>query len=120
AAGASMVSVRPCPADATAPLLPVLGFGTLPAERSRLRGRARRILGGPRLIASATAEVVRADGWGTLAAGTLQVIGAGAALAIVVAGKLTFDAILDPPHARLGLATALLLLAIMTALSGSM
>jgi ATP-binding cassette subfamily B protein len=48
------------------------------------------------------------------------VIGAGAALAIVVAGKLTFDAILDPPHARLGLATALLLLAFMTALSGSM
>ena len=63
---------------------------------------------------------MRADRWGTLAAGMLQVIGAGAALAIVVAGKLTFDAILDPPHARLGLATALLLLAFMTALSGSM
>lgn len=73
----------------------------------------------PRLIAAAAREVVRADRTGTLAAGTLQIIGALAALGVVGAGKLTFDAILEPERASVGLVPALMGLALLTALSGS-
>ncbi|MGH3949987.1 MAG: ABC transporter ATP-binding protein [Pseudonocardiaceae bacterium] len=73
----------------------------------------------PRLMAAAAREVARADRLGTIAAAVLQVIGAIAALGVVAAGKLTFDALLQPGEAAIGLTPALLALAFMTALSGS-
>jgi ATP-binding cassette subfamily B protein len=63
--------------------------------------------------------VRRADRAGWVIASVYQLIGAGAALGVVAAGKLTFDALLTPQSARLGLTPALLLLALMTALTGS-
>lgn len=73
----------------------------------------------PRLIAAAAGEVVRADRAGTLVAAALQIVGALAALGVVASGKLTFDAILAPERAAVGLVPALLALAFTTALSGS-
>ncbi|WP_300016011.1 ATP-binding cassette domain-containing protein [Pseudonocardia sp.] len=54
-----------------------------------------------------------------ISAGALQIIGAVAVLGVVATAKLTFDAILTPERAALGLAPALLALALMTALSGA-
>lgn len=48
-----------------------------------------------------------------------QLLGATAALGVVAAGKLTFDALLTPAEASIGLTTSLLLLALATAVSGS-
>ncbi|MGH3834140.1 MAG: ABC transporter ATP-binding protein [Pseudonocardiaceae bacterium] len=73
----------------------------------------------PRLIAAAAREVFRADRMGTITAGAFQIVGAAAALGVVAAGKLAFDALLHPDRAAIGLASALLGLAFMTALSGS-
>lgn len=73
----------------------------------------------PRLIAAAAREVFRADRLGTITAGVFQIVGAAAALGVVAAGKLAFDALLQPDRAAIGLAPALLALAFMTALSGS-
>lgn len=73
----------------------------------------------PRLIATAAVEVVRADRAGTVVATLYQLIGAAAALGVVGAGKLTFDALLTPDDARIGLTPALLALALLTALSGA-
>ncbi|HET8643285.1 MAG TPA: ABC transporter ATP-binding protein [Pseudonocardiaceae bacterium] len=68
---------------------------------------------------AAAREVARADGRGTVVAAIYQLVGAAAALGVVAAGKLTFDALLQPEPAAIGLAPALLALALMTALSGS-
>lgn len=73
----------------------------------------------PRLVATAAREVVRADRTGTAVATLYQLVGAAAALGVVGAGKLTFDALLTPEDARLGLTPALLALAFLTALSGA-
>lgn len=73
----------------------------------------------PRLFITAAREVARADRTGTVIAIALQIVGAIAALGVVGAGKLTFDALLEPSRAVVGLPIALLLLAAMTALSGS-
>lgn len=73
----------------------------------------------PRLFASAAREVVRADRLGTVVAAVFQIIAATAALGVVAAGKLTFDALLEPERAAVGLTPALLALAFMTGLSGS-
>lgn len=73
----------------------------------------------PRLVASAAREVGRADRPGTITAAAFQIVGALGALGVVAAGKLTFDALLEPGQAAIGLTPALLLLALMTALSGS-
>ncbi len=81
--------------------------------------RLRRLATTPRLILSAAREVRRADRAGAVIASVYQLIGAGAALGVVAAGKLTFDALLTPEQAALGLTPALLLLALMTALTGS-
>lgn len=80
---------------------------------------ARAVTATPRLFAAAAVEVLRADRWGTITAGALQILGATAALGVVGAGKLTFDALLEPERAAVGLVPALLALAFMTALSGS-
>ena len=72
-----------------------------------------------RLLAGAVREVARADRLGTAAAAALQVLGALAALGVVGAGKLTFDALLQPAQATVGLFPALLALALTTALAGS-
>ncbi|MBB4906279.1 ABC transporter ATP-binding protein [Actinophytocola algeriensis] len=79
----------------------------------------RRLVKTPRLIAAAAREVRRADRGGTLLATFYQLLGAVAALGVVAAGKLTFDALLTPDHAAVGLTPALLLLALATAVSGS-
>ncbi len=73
----------------------------------------------PRLIAAAAREVARADRLGTAVAGAFQIVGAIAALGVVAAGMFTFDALLEPEQAAIGLTPALLALAFMTALSGS-
>jgi ATP-binding cassette, subfamily B, bacterial len=73
----------------------------------------------PRLIVAAAREVLGADRIGTVVAAAFQIIGAVAALGVVAAGKLAFDALLQPDLATVGLAPALLALAFMTALSGS-
>lgn len=83
------------------------------------RGRQAAGSGAPRLILAAAGEVLRADRAGTVVAGLLQVLGAVAALGVVAAGKLAFDAILDPGETAVGLAPAMLFLAFTTALSGS-
>ncbi|PXY32082.1 ABC transporter ATP-binding protein [Prauserella muralis] len=73
----------------------------------------------PRLIAAAAREVARADRLGTVVAAVYQILGAVAALGVVAAGKLVFDALLEPEQAAVGLTPALLALAFMTALTGS-
>jgi ATP-binding cassette subfamily B protein len=79
----------------------------------------RRLVNTPRLIAAAAREVRRADRGGALLASVYQLLGAVAALGVVAAGKLTFDALLTPEHALVGLTPALLMLALATAVSGS-
>lgn len=79
----------------------------------------RRLVNTPRLIAAAAREVRRADRGGALLASVYQLLGAVAALGVVAAGKLTFDALLTPDHALVGLTPALLMLALATAVSGS-
>jgi ATP-binding cassette subfamily B protein len=79
----------------------------------------RRLVKTPRLIAAAAREVWRADRGGTVLATVYQLVGAVAALGVVAAGKLTFDALLTPEQAKVGLTPALLMLALATALSGS-
>jgi ATP-binding cassette subfamily B protein len=73
----------------------------------------------PRLIAAAAREVRRADRAGTILATVYQLIGAVAALGVVAAGKLTFDALLTPETATVSLTLALLALALATAVTGS-
>ncbi|MGH3520979.1 MAG: ABC transporter ATP-binding protein [Haloechinothrix sp.] len=85
----------------------------------RLSRIAKTSAATPRLIAAAAREVVRADRLGTITAASLQIVGALAALGVVAAGKLTFDALLTPDQASIGLTPALLALAFMTALTGS-
>jgi ATP-binding cassette subfamily B protein len=85
----------------------------------RLRRLAKAGLATPRLIAAAAREVRRADRGGALLATVYQLLGAVAALGVVAAGKLTFDALLDPAHATVGLTWSLLALALATAVSGS-
>ncbi|TKG73711.1 ABC transporter ATP-binding protein [Prauserella endophytica] len=85
----------------------------------RLRKVARASVNTPRLIAAAAREVRRADPLGAVVASVYQIIGATAALGVVAAGKLTFDALLQPEDAALGITPSLLLLALATALSGS-
>lgn len=85
----------------------------------RLRRLAKASVATPRLIAAAAGEVRRADRVGTVIATGYQLIGAAAALGVVLAGKLTFDALLTPETAAVGLTPALLLLALTTALTGS-
>lgn len=85
----------------------------------RLYGIAKASAATPRLIAAAAREVARADRGGTITAAVYQIVGALAALGVVAAGKLTFDALLQPERATLGLTASLLALAFMTALSGS-
>ena len=85
----------------------------------RLTQIARASAGTPRLIAAAAREVLRADRLGTITAAAFQIVGAIAALGVVAAAKFTFDALLQPDRAAIGLAPALLALAFMTALSGS-
>lgn len=79
----------------------------------------RRLVKTPRLIAAAAREVRRADRGGALLASVYQLLGAVAALGVVAAGKLTFDALLTPEHALVGLTPALLMLALATAVSGA-
>ena len=79
----------------------------------------RRLVRTPRLIAAAAREVWRADRTGTVLATLYQMVGAVAALGVVAAGKLTFDALLTPERAAVGLTPALLMLALATAVSGS-
>ncbi len=79
----------------------------------------RRLVKTPRLIAAAAREVWRADRGGAVLASIYQLLGAVAALGVVAAGKLTFDALLTPEHAAVGLTPSLLLLALATAVSGS-
>jgi ATP-binding cassette subfamily B protein len=67
---------------------------------------------------AAAREVWRADRAGTVLAGLYQLLGAVAALGVVAAGKLVFDALLTPGQGG-GLTLALLLLALATAVSGS-
>ncbi len=85
----------------------------------RLVRRARRALATPRLVVAAAREVRRADRGGALLATAYQLLGAVAALGVVAAGKLTFDALLAPADAAAGLTPALLGLALATAVSGS-
>jgi len=85
----------------------------------RLRRLAKASVATPRLIAAAAREVRRADRAGTILATGYQLIGAVAALGVVAAGKLTFDALLTPATATVGLTPALLALALATAVSGS-
>jgi ATP-binding cassette subfamily B protein len=66
---------------------------------------------------AAAREVWRADRAGTVLAALYQLVGAVAALGVVAAGKLVFDALLSPD--RSGLVLPLLLLALATAVSGS-
>ncbi|MPZ64377.1 MAG: ATP-binding cassette domain-containing protein [Pseudonocardiaceae bacterium] len=85
----------------------------------RLTRLAKASAATPRLIAGAAREVARADRLGTIVAAAFQIVGATAALGVVAAAMLTFDALLEPEQAAIGLTPALLALAFMTALSGS-
>ena len=78
--------------------------------------RAAPVIG---LLRSAAREVRRADPGGTALAAGLQVVGALAALGVVGSGKLALDAILTPETAAAGLPLAMALLALTTALVGS-
>ncbi|GHE97545.1 ABC transporter permease [Amycolatopsis deserti] len=79
----------------------------------------RSVAATPRLITAAAREVAAADRFGTATAAVYQIVGAVGALGVVAASKLTFDALLQPDHARFGLTVSLLALAFTTALSGS-
>lgn len=79
----------------------------------------RRLARTPRLIMAAAREVWRADRAGTVLAALYQLLGAVAALGVVGAGKLVFDALLTPGTGGGELTVALLLLALATAVSGS-
>lgn len=68
---------------------------------------------------AAVREVVRADKKGAAAAAAYHVVGAMAALGVVAAGKLTFDALLLPDGGAVSLPLALLALAFATTVSGS-
>lgn len=85
--------------------------------------RVRRVVGASvstlRLVAQSAREVWRADPVGTVLAVTLQIVGAAAALGVVVAAKLVFDVLLRPDRAAVGLVPALVGLAFMTALTGA-
>lgn len=72
-----------------------------------------------RAVVAAAREVRRADPVGTAVAAVLQIVGAVAALGVVAASRLAFDAVLDPAAAGLGLSVAMVLLALTTALVGS-
>lgn len=72
-----------------------------------------------RSVGRAVREVWRADRRGALAAAAVQLLGALAALGVVGAGKLAFDAVLDPRAGSGALVVAMLLLAAATALAGS-
>ncbi|HEX2132757.1 MAG TPA: ATP-binding cassette domain-containing protein [Actinophytocola sp.] len=85
----------------------------------RLRRLAKASTATPRLVAAAAREVRRADRVGVAVASVYQLVGAVAALGVVAAGKLTFDALLNPDTAAVGLTPALLLLALATALTGA-
>lgn len=85
----------------------------------RLRRIVQASVATPRLVTAAAREVRRADRAGWVIATIYQLVGACAALGVVLAGKLTFDALLTPAEAAVGLTPALLLLALMTALTGS-
>lgn len=98
---------------------PVAPAVTTTIDRVGVHRIAQASAATPRLIAAAGREVFRADRLGTIAAATFQIVGAAAALGVVGAGKLAFDALLEPDRAAIGLAPALLALAFMTALSGS-
>ena len=88
--------------------------------RSVLRGLTRASgATALRLVSGAVREVYAADRRGTVVAFCLQVLGALAGLGTVVAAKFAFDALLGEPDATLSPVAALLLLAFMTALSGS-
>lgn len=78
-----------------------------------------RLRATPRLLAAAAREVRHADRAGWALASVYQFAGAAAALGMVLAGKLTFDALLTPAQAPVGLTPALLLLALTTALTGA-
>lgn len=78
-----------------------------------------RLRATPRLLAAAAREVRRADRVGWALASVYQLVGAVSALGVVLAGKLTFDALLTPAQAAVGLTPALLFLALTTALTGS-
>ncbi len=80
------------------------------------RGRPATAL---RSVGRAVREVWRADPRGALAAAVVQLVGALATLGVVGAGKLAFDAVLDPRAGIGALAVAMLLLAVTTALAGS-
>ena len=86
--------------------------------RGLTRARGATVL---RLVSGAVREVYAADRRGTVVAFCLQVLGALAGLGTVVAAKAAFDALLGEPDTTLGPVAALLLLllAFMTALSGS-
>jgi ATP-binding cassette subfamily B protein len=75
---------------------------------------------GPRGLRGAVALVLRADRRGTALAAALQLVGAASGLALVLASKLALDAILAGTAATAGsLVPALLLLALASALSGT-
>ena len=71
------------------------------------------------MLRSTAREVRRADPGGAALAAGLQVVGALAALGVVGSGKLALDAILTPDDAAAGLTLAMALLALTTALVGS-
>ena len=71
----------------------------------------------PRLVLAAAREVLAADRAGTVSACALQLLGALAALSVVATAKVSFDALLQPERAVVGLTTALIGLAVSTALS---
>lgn len=79
----------------------------------------RRLARTPRLILAAAQEVWHADRGGTVLAAAYQLLAAVAALGVVGAGKLVFDALLTPRQATVGLTVSVLLLALATAVSGS-
>jgi ATP-binding cassette subfamily B protein len=71
------------------------------------------------LVVDAAREVRRADPSGTAIAAALQIVGAVAALGVVGSGKLALDAVLTPEAAGPELPIAMALLALTTALVGS-
>lgn len=86
----------------------------------RPAGAAPRLGATVRLVGAAAREVIASDRGGSAVAVVLQLVGAAAALGVVAAGKLAFDALLAPATADpVGVMPALLLLALATALSGS-
>ncbi len=78
-----------------------------------------RMPGAAALVFRAVREVGNADRRGIVVATALQLLGVVAALGVVGAGKLAFDAVLDPGSAATGLIVAMVLLALATAVVGS-